>query len=344
MNIKHPGLIFMIILIPACAAFLCWVWRRRKKILAQFCDSGKLKNIFPFSSRERTIARYILLVIACAMFVMAFISPRWGYDWQEVETRGVNIFIVLDVSKSMLAEDVQPSRLARAKQEISDLIDKLNGDRVGLIVFAGEAFLQSPLTHDYMMVKDWISKIDVDSVTSQGTSVKSAIEQALKGFRHIKSESKILIVVSDGEEHDKETVDMAIRAKQEGIKIFTIGVGTAKGAPIPLDGALVRDEHGEVVISKFNDDLLKNIAENADGYYVRSTTGDFHLESLYYEHIKKQSKAELLKSGKSKLWYETYQIFISIALAALIIELLLSLNLGIADFFSRLSLRLRNKK
>ena len=287
------------------------------------------------------------------MFVTALISPRWGYDWKEVETQGTNIIVALDLSKSMLAEDISPSRLARAKFEINKLIDKLSGDRIGLIIFAGDAFLQSPLTHDYLMVKDWVTRLTVDSVETPGTSIKAALAKARKAFKYIKSEGKALIIMSDGEEHDEATLEEAKGAKSEGIRIYTIGIGTAKGAPVQYKGTLVRNQAGEVVISRLDDSFLKELAEAGSGEYVRSSGSDFHLDQLYYDHIKTKIDDELVKSGRSKKWYETYQIFLGIALIALLFELILSLNMGVYNtvrtwFVRRLDssferLRLRRK-
>lgn len=336
MNIKHPELIPLLLLIPFVIGFYVIVWRKRLKALDQLCDMSKLNNLFPYNSNTKTFIRYFLVIIAFTMIIISLISPRWGYDWVEVKTEGTNILIAVDISNSMLAEDISPSRLSRAKFEINKLIEKLTGDRLGLIIFAGDAFLQSPLTHDYLMVKDWVSKIDVNSVSTPGTSIKAAIEEAIRAFNFVESESKALIIISDGEEQDQETLVAAQSAKSAGIKIYSIGVGTAKGAPIKLSSGLVKDTKGNVVVSKLDDALLKQIAEITGGEYVRSTTGDFHLDQIYYHHMKKIINNETLKSGKSRKWYETFQIFMSIAFIVLILEFLLSLNLGIYDWIKRL--------
>ncbi len=331
MNIKHPELIYLLLLIPAMAFFLYYSWKRRSKALDTLCRPDKLRSLFPKSSNSKTIVRYSLLLLTMIMFVTSFISPRWGYDWEEIQTKGTNIIIALDVSASMLAEDISPNRLARAKFEIDKLISKLTGDRIGLIIFAGDAFLQSPLTHDYLMVRDWVSGITTDSVETPGTSIKSAIEVARKAFQHVESEGKALIIMSDGEEHDEETLSLVRRAHDEGINIYTLGIGTTKGAPLQLAQGLVRDTDGSVVISKLDDSFLKKIAEVGGGYYARSSSGDFHLDQLYYDHIKVDQGAEIVKSGRTKQWYETYQLFMSIALLALLLEILLSLDIGVYD-------------
>lgn len=326
MNIKHPEFLFLIVFIPLFVGFIYYVWKKRVAALKKLCHPSQIAKLFPNSGKRRVIFRYILLSLAFTLFIVSFISPRWGYDWKEVETKGTNIFIVLDVSRSMLANDIAPDRITRAKYEITKLLDKLTGDTVGLIIFAGEAFLQAPLTHDYLMVKEWVSQLKVGAVPVMGTSVKQAIYKAMKGFKYAKTDSKAIILISDGEEHDEETIRAARKAKTAGIKIYSIGVGTSSGSPIPDKGALVKDQNGNIVLSKLNDELLKEVAEETGGYYVRSTTGDFHLDNLYYDHIKRELSLETLKSGKSKLWYETYQIFSGIALFLLLLELLMTFD------------------
>lgn len=336
MNLKHPELISLLILLPLALFFFVFVWRRRNDVLAQMGADIKLKELLPNASVAKTLTRFILLFVALFMIVISLISPRWGYEWKEVETKGTNIIVAFDVSASMMATDITPDRLTRAKIEISKLIDRFQGDRLGLIVFAGDSFLQTPLTHDYLMVKDWIAKISINSVSEQGTSIKSAIETARKAFKHIESEAKALVIISDGEEQDKETIEAAARAFGEGIKIFTIGIGTERGSPIKLEQGLVKDKDGNIVVSKLDDTLLKKVAEAAGGKYIRSTTGDFHLDQLYYEYIKANLKDEVLKSGKTKKWYETYQIFTAIAFVLLLIEFFLSFNLNFFSFFKNI--------
>jgi Ca-activated chloride channel homolog len=336
MNIKNPEFVYLLSLIPFAILFFVYVWKKRKNALYKLCDISKISNLFPKNSAIKTLIRYSLLVISLSMIVISLISPRWSYEWQEIKTQGTNIIVALDLSKSMLADDISPTRLSRAKLEINKLIDKLSGDRLGLIIFAGEAFLQSPLTHDYLMIQDWVSKIDTDYVSSPGTSIKEAILEAIKAFSFVESQSKALIIISDGEEQDLETLVVAEQAKAAGIKIYSIGVGTEKGAPIKISGSLVKDSKGNIVISKLDDALLKQIAQVTNGHYVRSTTGDFHLDQIYYDHIKKMMSDEVVKLGKTRRWFETYQIFMSIALMCLILEFLLSLNFGVYDWLKKI--------
>ena len=328
MNIKHPELIFLILFIPMFIGFFYYIWKRRIKALAKLCDVSQLKRLFPHTSKSKVLFRYFLLSLVFTLFVTSFISPRWGYDWKEVESRGANLMIALDVSRSMAAEDIKPSRLSRAKIEINKLLKKFTGDQVGLIIFAGDAFLQCPMTHDYLMVSEWVNQLQVDSVPVRGTSISSAIKLALKSFSYVKAKSKALIIITDGEVHDEETLAYAKEARQKGVRIYVVGIGTKEGSPIPTAEGLVKDENGNIVVSKLEPSLLKDIATTAEGHYVRSTTGDFHLDELYFGLIKKELAEESLKSGKSRMWYETYQIFSGIALFLIFLEFLLTLNLG----------------
>ncbi len=338
MNIKHPEFLFLALLIPVAVVFFYWAYRKRNLILQHLGDWKQLREQLPTSSKNLTLTRYFLLFMALTMIVIALISPRWSYDWQEVEMRGANVYIAIDVSKSMLAEDISPNRLTRAKFEMAKLLDIMSGDKVGLIVFAGDAFLQTPLTHDYTMVQEWLSRIDTSSVPVPGTSIRSAIDLATKGFEHIESEAKILILISDGEEYDKATMDAMSRARSKGVKIYAIGVGTEAGSPVRDDqtGELIVDKSGQVVISKLNDAFLRELAKASGGTYLRSTTGDFQTKSLYYDHIRKEIPSELLKSGKTKRWYESYRIFVTVALLALLAELLLTIDFALFSIWKRL--------
>lgn len=334
MNIKNPEFLILYLLIPALIFFLYYSYKSSKKNLLKFCSLEKLKEIIPSFNKKFLISKFIILSLSLLFIITAIISPRWGYDWKEIEKKGANIFIALDLSKSMLADDISPSRLFRAKLEIEKLINILDGDRVGFIIFAGSSYLQSPLTHDYIMVKNWIKEINIESIQNPGTSIKSAIETAIKGFSHVDIGSKILILISDGEEQDEKTKEMAQEAKKQGIKIVSIGVGSSKGAPIKYNGSLIKDDKGEIVISRLNDSMLKEIASITDGKYIRSRSGDFHLEQLYRNFIRGENESVKLKSGKIQKWKESFQIFLSIAFILLILEICLGINFK--NFFSAL--------
>ena len=325
MNIKHPELLTLLFLLPLLVGFLIWSFQKSKKNLLEFCVEKRIPELIPSFKSKFIFFKSVLLCLAALFLIISLISPRWNFDVQTIEKQGSNIFIAIDVSKSMLASDISPNRLFRAKLEIAKLIDKLDGDRVGIIVFAGTSFLQSPLTHDYGMVKEWVQQIDVDSITAEGTSIKSAIETAIRGFSFLESNEKYLVIVSDGEEQDQQTNELAAEAKKQGIKIISIGIGSAEGAPISYNDELMKDKNGKLVISKLNESLLKDIAKITDGKYILSRSGNLNLENVYDNFIKKGQNRKNLKSSKIQRWQETYQIFLSFSLLFLIIESLSAL-------------------
>jgi Ca-activated chloride channel family protein len=330
MNIKNPQILFLyLILILVLFAFI-YLYKKRKQLVSSFKNANNLKTFLKGFSLEKFFFRLVIWFLILFFMITALVSPRFGYEWKEVNSVGANIIFAIDVSKSMLATDIGPNRLARAKIEVAKLIDKFQGDRSGLIIFARDAYLLTPLTHDYGIIKEWLERTDTDSVSNQGTSIKSAIALARESFAPIKSDEKALILISDGEEHDEETIAEAKLALSEGIKIFTIGVGTEKGSPIQLQGSLLKDNNNQVVISKLQDTLLKEIALATEAKYTRSATGDFHLDQLYFESIRKDINPEKLQSGMLKKWKETFQIFSLIAFVLLLIDTLMSLNLNIS--------------
>ena len=332
MNIKHPELLTLLFLLPLLIGFLVWSFKKSKKNLLEFCVEKRIPELIPSFKPRFIFFKSVLLCLALLFLIISLISPRWNFDIQTIEKQGSNIFIAIDVSKSMLANDISPNRLFRAKLEIAKLIDKVDGDRVGIIVFAGTSFLQSPLTHDYGMVKEWVQQIDVDSITTEGTSIKSAIETAIRGFSFLEGNEKYLVIVSDGEEQDQQTNELAAEAKKQGIKIISIGIGSAEGAPISYNDELIKDKNGKLVISKLNESLLKDIAKITDGKYILSRSGNLNLGSVYDNFIKKGQNRKNLKTSKIQRWQETYQIFLSFALLFLIIE---SLSALIFNFINK---------
>lgn len=341
MNIKHPELLTLLFLLPLVIGFLIWSFKKSKKNLLEFCIEKRIPELIPSFKPKFIFFKSLLLCLALLFMIISLISPRWNFDVQTIEKQGSNIFIAIDVSKSMLASDISPNRLFRAKLEIAKLIDKLDGDRVGIIVFAGTSFLQSPLTHDYGMVKEWVQQIDVDSITAEGTSIKSAIETAIRGFSFLEGNEKYLVIMSDGEEQDQQTNELAAEAKKQGIKIISIGIGSVEGAPISYNDELIKDKNGKIVISKLNESLLKDIAKITDGKYVSSRSGNLNLENIYDNFIKKGQNRKNLKTSKIQRWQETYQIFLSFTLLFLIIESLASL---IFSFINNLDISIKNHK
>jgi Ca-activated chloride channel family protein len=262
-------------------------------------------------------------VLVC--IVVAILRPQWGYRWEEIERRGVDIVVAVDLSDSMMAEDVSPNRLERARRKVFDLLQILDGDRVGLVAFAGMAVIQSPLTLDYGAIQLFLNTLDTDSISKKGTSLGSAIEQATRVFDMAESSQRALLLITDGEELDEQAMGAAEEAKKRGIRIYSIGVGTEKGAPIPNreGGGFRKKPDGEIVFSKLNEERLTQLAQATGGAFVRSVSDDGDLVRIYKEEIRKDLDAKSVKSTRVKRFEERFQWPLGLAILMMAAELLL---------------------
>lgn len=292
-----------------------------------FSDAANFKDILSTFSSNRYWIKASLMLIVITSIVLALTRPRLGYDWAEVRQKGVDIIIAVDVSKSMRSSDIQPSRLERAKRKIQDLLNMLQGDRIGLLAFAGVGFMQCPLTTDYAAVKMFLDFLSTDTIPVPGTALTDAIDLATKSLVEGSPESsagKAIILITDGEDQgveNKGPVEAAKRAKEKGIKIFTVGIGSPDGAPIPDDsGGFKKDASGNLVISKLNESVLKDIAIESDGVYVRSVSGDMDLDQIYRQTLKKTTEEHEFETTRQKLWHERYQWLVGLALILILIE------------------------
>ena len=257
--------------------------RRRLK---QFGDPDILRDLMPDLSYSRPIVKFLLYVTALVFLILAVARPQFGTKLQEVKRKGIEIVIALDVSNSMLAQDIQPNRLEKAKQSISKLVERLVNDRIGLIVFAGQAYTQIPITNDYASAKMFLSSISTGIVPVQGTAIGSAIQLAIKSFTQQEDMSRVLIIITDGENHEDDAIAIAGEAASNGIKIYTIGVGLDKGSPLPLSSGsgqqdFLKDKDGNVVISKLNEQMLQQIAAEGGGKYIRANNTRLGLNALF---------------------------------------------------------------
>ncbi|RJP67587.1 MAG: VWA domain-containing protein [Candidatus Abyssobacteria bacterium SURF_17] len=264
--------------------------------------------------------KFALFIAAAVFLVVSLLGPRWGFHWEEVRRRGVEIVIALDTSESMLSRDLQPNRLERSKREVYDLIKMLRGDRVGLVVFAGGAFLQCPLTLDYGACLMFLDYIDTAIVPQKGTNLAEAITKAVSAFDAKGRTSKAIILISDGGNLQGDPMAAAQDAKRKGIKIYAIGVGREdEEAPIPLEGGFKYSD-GKMVTTKLEDETLRDIALATGGIYVRSVTGDLDLEKIYYEEINKKMEKGEFESSRRKRWEERFQWPLFVAVAFLFAE------------------------
>ncbi len=247
--------------------------------------------------------------------IISLARPMWGYNYVVMERKGVDLILALDVSQSMLAKDVSPNRLIRAKREIKDLLKILKGDRVGLLIFSGVTFLQTPLTLDYGALEMLLNDVSVESLPVPGTAISDAILDSIKAFGKDNTESRSIILITDGEDHEKNPLEVIDKAKKENVRIYTIGVGGEQGAPIPsLSGkGFKKDRMGNVVLTKINEKVLKEISKKTGGSYVKSVTGDFDLDKIYKD-IQRDVDDKTIKSGKKKKYIHRYQYFLIISL------------------------------
>lgn len=262
------GLLFIPVLF-----LLYWVNRQwRKKAVERFGDSGLVSRLIPDFSERKQAVKTFLYLFTLVFIIIALANPQLGSKLEKVQRKGIDVMVAIDVSKSMMAEDVQPTRLDRAKQLLSRLIDGMSNDRIGIIVFAGHAYLQMPLTVDYAAAKLFLQTINTDIVPTQGTAIGEAIELSRESFEEESEKNRALIIISDGENHEEGAIAKAEEAANEGIKVFALGVGSAEGSSIPvyMQGRKVgykQDRNGQLVVSKLNEEVLKEIADKTGGKY-----------------------------------------------------------------------------
>ena len=260
-------------------AFNIW----REKHLERFANPSLIDQLIPESSFDKHLVKFILLTLSFEFIVIAFAGPQIGTRQEKVKRQGIDVMVALDVSNSMLSEDIKPSRLGRAKNFISNFVDSLENDRLGMIVFAGRAYMQMPLTVDYSAARMYLKSINTTMVPSQGTNIAEAIDLARKGFVQQENTHKALIIISDGEDNEGGVDEAVADAVKEGIKIFTIGVGSDNGGPIPVGSDFKRDENGNVVLSKMNQAMMRDIASKGNGKYFQLGSGKDEIASIFKE-------------------------------------------------------------
>lgn len=324
MRLANPFLLLGLLILVSLALFYAWALILARKKLEKFAQSDLLPELLLSVDYSAKNIKILIILSAIALSVFSLMRPQWGFRWEQVRRKGLDILIALDTSKSMLAEDVLPSRLERSKLAVKDLVKNLKGDRIGLIAFSGSAFLQCPLTVDYGGFLLALENINAESIATGGTSLSSAIKEALKSYEGGQKKYKVLVIITDGESHTGDALGFAERAKKEGINIFCIGIGTKEGDLIPLTDekgqkTFLKDRDGNVVKTRLDEALLQKIALATDGAYVRSTNTEFGLDLLYKERLSKMEKREL-ESKMNKYYDERFQLFLLPALLLLVLE------------------------
>ena len=323
-NIEY---LYLLILIPIIIAAMFLYSRWQKKSIKQFGDKILLSELMQSHSILRKKIKNLAIILSIIFLIIGLSNPQIGTKMEEVKREGVDLMIAIDLSYSMMAEDIKPNRLERAKQAISRLIDKLEGDRIGLVVFAGEAYIQLPITTDYSAAKLFLSTVNTSIMPTQGTKIGNAIDLCIKSFDSENAQSKAIIIITDGETHDEKAIESAKNAQEKGIYIHTLGMGLSKGGPIPIYNKFGnitdyrKDREGNTIITKLNEQLLQQIAKEGMGTYVRANNSKSGL-SLLFDEINKMEKKEI-GSMIFTAYKDRFQIFLGIALILLLFDLLL---------------------
>jgi tetratricopeptide (TPR) repeat protein len=332
LRFEHPEYLWFLLLIPVLVAGYFFIHSLRRKQLQRFVHEALIAQLAPEVSTAMRMIKHSLLLLALACLILTIANPQVGTRLEEVKREGIDLFIALDVSLSMKSEDIRPSRLEKAKRDVSELLRKLSGDRVGMIVFAGDAFVQFPLTADYAAADLFLSAIDVDAVPIPGTMIGSAVEVALRSFSKDAPTQKAIVIVSDGENTEGDVLGAVEEAKNKNVRIYSVGMGTTDGGPIPVynqSGDRVdykRDQSGSIVLSKLDETMLQQIASTTGGTYHRATSGGNEIDDIF----KELSSLEKVEFGtKQVTGYETrYQYPLAVALLFLIIEVMVSERRG----------------
>ncbi|MCQ2307403.1 MAG: VWA domain-containing protein [Bacteroidales bacterium] len=328
LRFENPQYLYWLLIIPVLVAVYVLIRYWNNKQFKRFANIKLRGYLIPNFSVARANTKFVIFTLIITLLILGAANLQSGSKMEKAKREGIDMFLCVDISNSMHAEDIEPNRLARAKQSINKLISKLGGDRIGIIVFAGNAYVQLPITTDYSAAKMFLSTVDTDLIPTQGTEIGRAIELAVKSFGESEN-SKAIIIISDGEDHENgDAVKAAQEAAKLGIKIYTIGMGLDEGAPIPLYNqygkktGYKKDKEGNVVITKLDDNMLRQIAQIGDGIYVRASNSNVGLDKIY-DDINKAEKNEF-ESMVFTDYEDQFQWFVGAAIFLLIIEILLS--------------------
>lgn len=319
-NFAQAQYLVLILLIPFFFIIQALVLKLRRRRIRRFGDEELVRQLMPSYSVSRVWVKLTLFSIGFFFFVIGLSRPQIGAKLKEHETKGAEIMIALDVSNSMLAEDYSPNRLERAKLAISRLVDKLRDDRIGLIVFAGNSFVQLPITTDYVSAKMFLNTISTESVPIQGTAIGEAINTAIRSFSAQSEKSRAIIIITDGENHEDDPVVAAAQAAEMGVRVFTIGVGSPEGKPIPMDGGLLKDRDGNIVVTRLDESVLQEVAKAGNGLYVRAGNSEFGLNPII-DDIRRMED-ERYSSIVFEEFDEQFMYFMAIALLFFVLEML----------------------
>lgn len=315
-----PNVLYLLIILPFVAIFYFYSNYRRTKRLRKYGDPELLSMLMPEASAHRPVFKFWVLWITLGLSIVMLARPQFGTRLEKVKRSGIETIIALDISNSMLAEDVVPSRLEKAKSLISRLVSNFNDDKVGLIVFAGDAFTQLPITSDYISAKMFLESITPSLISSQGTNIGEAIRLAIKSFTPQEKVGRAIIVITDGENHEGGAVEAAKEAASKGMKVFVLGIGSPDGSPIPLEGSndYRKDNQGNVIVTRLNEQMCREVAQAGNGVYIRVDNSS-SAQSLLQKEIDKLTKRDLESTVYSN-YNEQFPALAWIIIVLLIIE------------------------
>ncbi len=321
----NPDFLYLLLLLPVIVMLYIINEIRKRRALKRFGNIELVSSLIPEMSKSRPLIKFIMQSIAFIAAIIMLARPQFGSRIEDVKKQGVEVIIALDVSNSMLAEDIQPDRLTRAKQAISRLVDDLDNDKIGLVVFAGDAYTQIPVTTDYISAKMFLSTIGPDMVPKQGTAIGAAINLGMRSFSPGEGKSKALIIITDGENHEDDPVTSAEEAAKAGVVIHTIGIGSTEGVPVKvsINGRkdFLKDAEGNTVITKLDEEILKKVAVAGNGAYVRASNSNIGLDEIFSE-IRKMKDQEL-ESTMYTEYNDQFQIFAALTLLFLLVDFII---------------------
>lgn len=315
---EHPEYLYLLPVLPALLGLFIYYMRRKKRAMKRFGDMQLLRSLMPEVALKKYYLKFWILLICSGLFVLVIAGPQFGSKLETVKKQGIEVMVCLDVSNSMLSTDVSPTRLDKAKQILSRLVDNLNNDKIGLIVFAGDAYIQLPVTSDYVSAKMFLSSIHPAMVPTQGTAIGSAINLAVKSFSPNETAEKTIILITDGEDHEDNSTGAAEEAAKKGITVNVLGIGSLQGSPIPTANGYMKDKDGNIVLTRLNEKMAQDIAVAGKGMYVRTDNTNNALKTLQKE-LDKKTKSEV-ESKVYSSYDEKYAIPAWALLFLLIVE------------------------
>lgn len=329
LRVGNPDALWLLWLVAGLALFFAVGLRVRRRSLARFASPRMLERLGAFEGGRRRALKAVLVTVALSAMVLSLARLQYGFTWEEVERRGVDVVVAVDVSDSMLVKDAGPAgglgRLERARREVTDLLRVMRGDRIAIVAFAGTAFVHCPLTMDYGAAGLFVEALDTDLVPVQGTDLAQGLEASLGAFEGGRRDARAVILISDGEDHSGRVQRVAQRAAEQGVRVYAIGVGSTQGAPIPSPGGgLRRDRAGQIVMSRLDETTLQRVAVATDGRYVRSVSGDLDLEQIYLAGLKRHLEDQEQPALRRRRWQDRFQWLLLAAAGLLMAEALIA--------------------